>query len=157
MNVHFACPSCDVPDRLERPGPSAWRCRACDHAVALPDALAPDGRLTGCALCGNGELYRQKDFPQWLGLSVLAVACASFFILQVLYHQWLAWAVLLGSAALDGLLYYGIVGDAVVCYRCGAQHRGVPSRAFDPFELAIGERYRQERIRREQLQAGKQG
>jgi len=38
-----------------------------------------------------------------------------------------------------------------VCYRCGCQHRGVPSRAFDPFELATGEKYRQERLRREQL------
>jgi hypothetical protein len=72
--------------------------------------------------------------------------------LQVLYHQWLAWTVLLGSAAIDGLLYYGIVGDVVVCYRCGCEHRGVPSRAFDPHELAVAERYRQERIRREQHQ-----
>jgi hypothetical protein len=110
-----------------------------------------DGALTCCGLCGGRDLYRQKDFPQWLGLSILAVACASFFVLQVLYHQWLAWTILLGSAAFDGLLY-GYVGDVVVCYRCGCQHRGVRSRAFDPFELATAERYRQERIRREQLQ-----
>jgi hypothetical protein len=103
-------------------------------------------------VCGSAALYRQKDFPQWLGMSVLAAACASFFILQVLYQPWWAWAVLLGSAALDGLLYYGLVGDVVVCYRCGAQHRGGPSRAFDPFELAVAERYRQERLRREQMQ-----
>ena len=61
------------------------------------------------------------------------------------------WAILLGSAAIDGLVYL-IVGDVVVCYRCAARHRGVPSRAFDPHELAIAEKYRQERIRKEQLQ-----
>jgi hypothetical protein len=155
VNVRFACPACEAPDRLDLPGPAAWRCPACDHAADLHPALTPDGAPSGCAVCGNAELFRQKDFPQWLGLSVLAVACASFFILQVLYHQWLAWAVLLGSAALDGLLYYGLVGDVVVCYRCGAQHRGASSRALDPFELATAERYRQERLRREQLQAGK--
>jgi len=86
-------------------------------------------------------------------MSLLTAACASFFILAVIFYQYLlAWAVLLGSAALDGLLYYGIVGDVVACYRCGCQHRGLPSRAFDPFELATGERFRQERLRREQLQ-----
>src|SRR5439155_24095686 len=129
VNVRFPCPACEAPDRLELPGPADWHCPSCGHAAAL---AAPDGPPAGCALCGNGELFRQKDFPQWLGLSVLAAACATFFVLQVLYHQWLAWAVLLGSAALDGLLYYGLVGDAVVCYRCGARHRGGPSRSCDP-------------------------
>jgi hypothetical protein len=53
-------------------------------------------------------------------------------------------------------LLYLVVGDVLVCYRCGAQHRGVaPSPAHQPFDLGIAERYRQERIRREQLQQGK--
>jgi hypothetical protein len=116
-------------------------------------AADPDASLRACALCGNGELYRRKDFPQWIGLSLLAIACTAFFVLQVLYHQWIAWAVLLGSAAIDGLLYYGLVGDLVVCYRCGCEHRGVASHGFDPHELAIAERFRQERLRQEQLKA----
>ena len=49
-----------------------------------------------------------------------------------------------------------IVGDVVVCYRCLAHYRGVPSLAgFPPYELGIAERYRQEKIRLEQLQAAK--
>ena len=67
-------------------------------------------------------------------------------MLQILYRPSWAWAVLLGSAAFDGLLY-GLVGDVVVCYRCGAQHRGLGSSCNRPFELTIHERYRQERIR----------
>jgi hypothetical protein len=153
VNVRFVCPACEAPNRVERPGPAGGSCLTCGQALNLP--AATDGPLAACAVCGNAELFRQKDFPQWLGLTVLAVACTTFFVLQVLYRPWLAWTVLLGSAALDGLLYYGVVGDVVVCYRCGAEHRGVPSRSFDPFELAIAERYRQERIRREQLQADK--
>jgi hypothetical protein len=163
VNIRFACPACDAPDRFDSPGdPQAgtppWHCPACGHTVERPAAPTADGKLVCCALCGNGELYRQKDFPQWLGMSLLAGACVSFFILAVVFYQYTAaWAVLLGSAAVDGLLYYGVVGDVVMCYRCGCQHRGAPSRGFDPFELAVGERYRQERLRREQLQGNKKG
>jgi hypothetical protein len=152
VNVRFACPACDAPDRFDLPGPNPWHCPACGHTVDRPTAPVVGGKIDCCALCGNGELYRQKDFPQWLGMAVLAGACASFFVLAVVFYQYTwAWGVLLGSAAVDGLLYYGIVGDVVMCYRCGCQHRGAASRAFDPFELATGEKYRQERLRREQL------
>jgi hypothetical protein len=44
------------------------------------------------------------------------------------------------------------VGDVSVCYRCGAEYRGFPvNPEHKPFELSVGERYRQEKIRREQL------
>jgi hypothetical protein len=152
VNVAFDCPACQAPDRFNLPQSGPWRCVVCGHETKVSAAEA-DGTLKHCALCGNSELYRRKDFPQWIGLSILAIACTSFFVLQVLYHPWIAWSILLGSAAIDGLLYYGIVGDVIVCYRCGCQHRGVPSRSFDPHELAIAERYRQERIRQEQLRA----
>jgi hypothetical protein len=152
VKIRFACPSCQAPAAVERPGPAAWSCPACGHALDLPDTVA-DGTPAGCGVCACPELYRRKDFPQWLGLSLLAVSCATFFVLQILYRPAWAWAVLLGSAAFDGLLY-GLVGDVVVCYRCGAQHRGTPSRRFDPFELATAERYRQERLRREQMTKG---
>jgi hypothetical protein len=106
-------------------------------------------------VCQNGELYKKKDFPHWLGLSLLGAACAVFLLANAYYWNWLAWAVLIGSAVVDGVLYLS-VGDIVVCYRCGAQHRGFPvSAAHAPFELGIAERYRQERLRRAQLQAEK--
>ena len=153
MNLRFNCPGCGQPERIELPGPTTWHCPDCGIAADLPaDALTADGSLCRCALCGNAQLYRMKDFPQWLGMSILTLACGSFFVLAVAFYQYnLAWAILLGSAAVDGLIYL-IVGDVVVCYRCGAHHRGVPSRAFDPHELATAEKYRQERIRMEQLQ-----
>ena len=55
-----------------------------------------------------------------------------------------------GSAAFDGLLYLW-VKDVIVCYRCGAEHRGSEAKpAHAPFELTTHERYRQERLRKEQ-------
>jgi len=109
------------------------------------------GTISACGVCGNHELYRKKDFPHWLGLTILTVACLTFLAGNYLYQQWWAWAVLLGSAAFDGLLYLW-VGDALVCYRCGAHYRGVPpGPEHRPHELALAERFRQERLRREQL------
>lgn len=113
--------------------------------------------LSRCVLCGNPELYRKKDFPHGLGLTILTVACLGSIIPYWLYHQWLTWTILIGSAAVDGMLYLW-VGDVVVCYRCDAHYREVVDSAQNkPFDLGIAERYRQERLRREQLQVKNQG
>lgn len=145
MNVTFACPNCERPARVEPP--TAWQCPACDHRLEL----TADSALTRCAVCGNGELYKKKDFPHWLGLTILAGACASFMYCQIAYYQWLGWAILIGSAVFDGLMYL-CVGDVVVCYRCNAHHRGGPTATQKPFELVVSERYRQERLRRQELE-----
>ncbi|MCI0461688.1 MAG: hypothetical protein L0Z62_32455 [Gemmataceae bacterium] len=107
--------------------------------------------MTQCVVCGNKELYRKKDFPHGLGLAILIGACIASAFTFAWYEKWLTWAILLGTAAFDGLLYL-LVGDVVVCYRCQAHHRGLgPGADHPPFELGTGERYRQERIRRQQL------
>jgi hypothetical protein len=107
---------------------------------------SPEGlTVHNCAVCGNHELFKMKGFPHWLGLSILTLACVSFMVLNAMRLQWWAWGVLLASAVIDGGLYL-LVKDVVVCYRCGAHHRGVGRSGNDPFELSIGERYRQERL-----------
>jgi hypothetical protein len=112
-----------------------------------------DGAIRACAVCSNAELYKKKNFPHGLGLAILTAACLGSAIPYWLYHQWWTWVILIGSAAVDGLLYL-CVGDVVVCYRCGAHYRRLqPSVEHKPFELGIAERYRQERLRREQLQS----
>ena len=88
-----------------------------------------------------------------LGLAILTIACLGSVIPYYLYHQWLTWTILIGSALLDAALYLW-VGDVLVCYRCQAHYRGVKSAdEHKPFELGIAERYRQEKIRREQILA----
>jgi hypothetical protein len=108
-----------------------------------------DGKLSACICCGCDQFYRQKDFPQWLGQGLLITACVLFFIFVIRYEYTIAWSILLGSAALDGIIYL-IVGDVVICYRCKAQYHVLASRSYDPFDLSIAEKYHQERIRLEQ-------
>jgi hypothetical protein len=155
VNIRFACPGCDAPASAEQPGPAEWRCPSCDHVVVL--SPVPQGQpLAGCAVCGNHELYRRKDFPHGLGMALLVLACLATVITYWLYHQWLTWAILIGTALFDALLYLW-VGDVVVCYRCGSQFRGyAPNPEHAPHELTVAERYRQERIRRERLQASRE-
>lgn len=150
MNIRLFCPECETPGRLTVPGPGEWQCPRCDHIIRLPAAnVVP--YLSTCQVCGNHELYKKKDFPHGLGMSILVLACLASTVTYWLYAKWLTWTILIGSAAFDGLLYLW-VKDVIVCYRCHAHFRDVTANAeHKPFELTIHERYRQERLRREQL------
>jgi hypothetical protein len=129
----------------------SWTCAGCGGAVR---AVAPSAEpaLTTCRVCGNHELCVQKDFPHWLGMGLLVLACAVSAVTYAFYWIKTTWAILIGTAALDGILYL-LMGDVTVCYRCGTQYRGFPANPeHRAFELATGEKYRQERLRREQRQ-----
>jgi len=153
VNVAFNCPGCGHPGQWSQPALHIWHCSECDRR--LQPVLATEAGPYTCAVCGGTELYRKKAFPHWLGMLLLLVACTGFLIAHSMYMQWLAWGILLGSAMIDGLLYLA-VGDVVVCYRCDAQHRGVPAGpSIESYELGIGERFRQEKQRREQMHAEK--
>ena len=150
MNIRLFCPECATPSRLRLPGPGEWECPRCDRLVRLPEGKT-DPSLSVCLVCGNHELYKKKDFPHWLGMTILVVACLASVVTYLWYEKWLTWAILIGSALIDGALYLS-VGDAIVCYRCGAHHKGLtPTDAHRPFELTVGERYWQEKIRADQL------
>jgi len=100
-----------------------------------------------CAVCGTQDLYVQKDFPHRLGLAIVFSGIVFSSIAWANFWYPLAIGILMLTALLDVCLYY-IVGNALVCYRCLAQYRGMRHTApHQPFDLAIGERYRQERIR----------
>ncbi len=147
MNVRFYCPNCDYPARVPLPETSFWECPACDHRLAIDRDVTKDN-LSPCAICGNHELYKKKDFPHALGMGILIVACILSFITYAYYEKWLTWAILIGTALFDGILFL-LVGDVVVCYRCQAHYRGIPKgTTYPPYELAIAERYRQERLRK---------
>jgi hypothetical protein len=139
---------CDQPTATLVDQPSDWQCAACDHRLHLP---AAGSALSTCVVCGNHELYKKKDFPQWLGMSILVIALIASVITYYAYEKWWTWGLLIGSALIDGVMYL-MVGDALVCYRCNTHYRGAAaSDAHQPFEISIGERYRQERMRRDQL------
>lgn len=158
MELTFLCPNCQAVDSL----PSAENeyvatCPKCSLNRELNRAATSDGRLTSCVWCATDDLYIQKDFPHNLGLAIVLAGFAVSTVFWALYMPIPAFAVLLLTAALDVVLYY-VVPDVTICYRCLAQHRGPgtqPEGRFAPFDLAIGERYRQERIRVEELRASR--
>lgn len=151
MRVRFRCPECGVATQASLADSERLPCGHCDYSLASPQL--GDKALSACVICGNQELYKKKNFPHWLGLTILALACLAFLWAHGKYDPTTAWAILIVSAAFDGLFYL-CVGDAMVCYRCAAEYRGItPSSSHLPFELTVAERYRQERLRREKLES----
>ncbi len=152
MDVCFSCPECERPARVGVRSVADWQCPACEHREHF---AAADPGLPSCVVCGNPEMYKKKDFPHWLGMTILVLACLASVYTYFWYQPWLTWTILIGSALIDGALYLA-VGDAVVCYRCDAHYKGfTPTEAHRPFELTVGERYRQERLRAERLKAAR--
>ena len=154
IELTFECPSCGVVDRsadLEAAGSVA--CPACGWSRPIAEGSIRADRLEACAACATEDLYLQKDFPQGLGLTIVLAGFAASTAFWFYYMPAASLAVLLASAALDVALYY-LVPDVTICYRCLGQFRGPgtnPDGRYAAFDLAIGERYRQERIRVEEL------
>lgn len=154
MELTFECPDCHavgtVP-RIEDGGPAT--CPRCGKSRPIGPSAVADGGLAACAWCATEDLYIQKDFPHVLGLAIVVSGFVLSSIFWYFYNPIPAFLILLGTAALDVILYY-LVPDVTICYRCLAQHRGPgtnPDGRFRSFDLAIGERYRQERLRIEEL------
>ncbi len=154
MELTFSCPSCGAIGHVS-PLEKATRadCVQCGQARPLhPEAIKLD-EIQSCPCCLTNDLYVQKDFPQGLGLFIVVVG---FVISTVFWYYEMpipAYLVLMVSMLLDFLMYYR-VPDVTICYRCLSQLRGEgsnPGGRYKPFDLVYGERYRQERIRAQQL------
>lgn len=155
MELTYECPQCEAVGRVDRVEDAVTAtCARCQAVRELStSALAEDGTLVACPWCSTEDLYIQKDFPHGLGLAVVVSGFAVSTVFWYFYLPVLAFAVLLATAAMDVLLYY-FVPDVTICYRCLSQIRGpgsVPEGRFRPFDLEVGERYRQERLRVEEL------
>jgi hypothetical protein len=155
MELTFECPNCHRVGRVSKvEAVEVARCTHCGHERNMrKEGVAADGSLTACLWCATDDLYLQKDFPHGLGLSIVVAGFVISSIFWYFYMPKSALAVLLLTAALDMALYY-LVPDVTICYRCLSQFRGRGanfSGRFASFDLAIGERYRQERLRIEEL------
>lgn len=128
--------------------PSARQRLVAPSPHGLPDALPapggtlrlhkehldPRGGLTGCLACGHPELFTQRDFPRWLGLSIVALAA-----ILAPFTRYLS---LVAAAAVDFVLYRA-APRVTVCYVCRAEHRGFPEEPRHPvFDREIDERLR---------------
>lgn len=106
-----------------------------------------DARPVRCLVCGCGDLWRQKDFPQKLGLALVALGALLSTIAIAYYYPATSLGILLAFALAD-LALYVFMPDVLVCYRCHARHQHTdPGESYPRFELETAERYRQEQAR----------
>jgi hypothetical protein len=150
MEATYECPGCRAVGRVTGvESVDSAVCRSCGAAKPVRPASFAGRKLKACPFCATEELYVQKDFPQGLGL---AIVVAGFVVSTVFWYfdrPLPALGVLLASALIDMGLFH-LVPDVTICYRCLSQIRGEganPGAVFRPFDLAVGERFRQERLR----------
>jgi hypothetical protein len=148
MHVTFRCPACQQTGvaQVRAPG-DVLACTHCGWRRIAADSDLSDERPASCLVCGNADLWRQKDFPQTWGL--LAVAAGALFSSIAWYFHLPKTALgILMAFALADLLLYVVMPDLLVCYRCRAAHRGAPHTPDHPaFNHELAERYRQEKLR----------
>jgi hypothetical protein len=148
MNVTFSCPRCQESGRVDlAPGAAALQCPHCRQLIQIPpDALA-EGRLHRCLVCPSADLFVRKDFPQRLGVTLVALGILASCVAWGNSQPILTFAILFATAGIDVVLYL-IVPDALMCYRCGAQYRLADGMdQHGAFDLEIHERYRQQAAR----------
>lgn len=150
MQLSYSCPSCLTPNRTPVELPEVLTCSHCSWSKSLSETELKQDPPGECLICSCRDVWRQKDFPQRLGVAMVGVGALFSTIAWAYYQPLLSIGILLGFALIDLLLYL-FMPDVLVCYRCGARYRR--SQAMDQveyFNLETAERYRQEKIRLEQ-------
>lgn len=149
MRFQFTCPAChQFADNDVGPKSAKVECqcgwnRAVDSSDWIDDAPAH------CLACGNEDLWRQKDFPQGIGLAAIAIQIVVSTTFWYLRQPLWTYVTLMFFAVLDMLLFI-VMSDVLVCYRCQARHRTSAGRdQHGSFDHERAERYRQERLRTE--------
>lgn len=148
IDVRLACPACgtNLDGQVESGGIEC----ACGQRIPLDVSSIEASSLTHCPNCGTADLYLQKDFPHQIGVAIVVIGAIVATIFWARYSWVGTFATLFLCGAVDAVLYY-TRKNVLVCYRCLAQYRGTVEReGHRPFDLGIGERYRQERIRIDQ-------
>ena len=153
MQLVFQCPKCDRANYVDVTSEQRnVDCSECDWQREVATADITDDRPERCLSCGNADLWRQKDFPQGLGLLLVVTGATLATIAWASFEPLYAFGTLLAFAALD-LLLFVFMRDVLVCYRCRARHRKANlGEDYPRFDLELAERYRQEEIRLEEME-----
>lgn len=148
MQVVFRCPGCEQARRANvAAGAVTFRCEDCEWRRPLREGDIVLGVPRRCLVCGCGDLWRQKDFPQRLGLAMVALGAVLSTIAWAYHLPATALGVLLGFALVD-LVLFTFMKDVLVCYRCQARYRDAAlGDDYPRFNLETAERYRQEAAR----------
>lgn len=148
MRVVFHCPGCEQARRTSvAAGAAVVTCASCAWSRPLREGDVVQGIPARCLVCGCGDLWRQKDFPQRLGLVMVALGAVLSTIAWAYHLPATALGVLLAFALVD-LMLFTFMPDVLVCYRCQARYGDAnPGEDFPRFNLETAERYRQEAAR----------
>jgi uncharacterized protein YbaR (Trm112 family) len=155
MNVTYACPSCQQTVRSQFSAEAAQlACPRCSQPIEIPDEAVSERRIARCLVCPSTELFIRKDFPQRLGVTLVIVGFVASSIAWYNYQVLLTFAILFVTALVDLVLYISM-GESLMCYRCGAQYRGIPEMdTHGAFDLSTHERYRQMAARMKETKVG---
>ena len=153
MNVTYACPFCQTSNRASvAPGDAALACSGCKQEINIPSDSFEAGHLRRCLVCPSTDLFVRKDFPQRVGVALVALGVVGSSIAWAYSLLVPTFAILFATALADVVLYL-IVPDELMCYRCAAEYRMVDGlERHGAFNLDTHERYRQQaaRLGREQ-------
>jgi DNA-directed RNA polymerase subunit RPC12/RpoP len=144
MHVTYACQSCHTAVRQDfDESTRLLGCPHCQQQIILPAEAVQGQRIRRCLVCPSHDLYVRKDFPQRLGVLLVIVGVVGSSIAW--YNASLMWTFgILFATALADLLLFTLVGNALMCYRCGAQYREVAEmESHGQFNLETHEKYRQ--------------
>ncbi len=149
MQLRYACPRCETQHATPVSDARTLQCE-CGWSRPVTEDDFDGDTPTRCLVCGCDDLWRQKDFPQWLGLLMVAMGIIFSTIAWAGHRPATALGILMFFALVD-LLLYTFMGDMLVCYRCRARHRRMPiNEDHADFDLEVAERYRQQQIRMKQ-------
>lgn len=153
MNITYACPSCDEGVRIHFDADTpALECPHCQGKITIDSDSVENSRVKRCLACPSTDLFVRKDFPQRLGVGLVVVGIVGSSIAWYRADVLWTFGILFATALIDVLLYM-FVGDALMCYRCQAQYRGVEEMdSHGQFDLDTHERYRQLAARMEEAQ-----
>ena len=146
MQLIYRCPGCQQTSRVASvESLTQLSCKRCGWKRPIRDRGSSDSELEQtCLACGCRDLWRQKDFPQKLGLALVVIGAALSTYFYANYMPIISLGVLL-AFALGDLLLYTCLKDVRVCYRCGARYGQTNLTDDTPyFNLELAERYRQE-------------
>ncbi len=138
--VNLRCPGCGNGVFISIGAGAAGTCSKCGRE-ARADFLPAGGQpLACCGVCQRRDLYQQRDFNRNLGAAVATVTCLVSF--GLFFWNWLAGLATLVGLALVDLALFLLLDEVVICYACGAVHRGFPKNPQIPgFNLVVLDRY----------------
>lgn len=151
MQISFDCPKCLQPARTEVTSSSGVvECPDCQWTRPIGGGDLQGETPVRCLACGCHDLWRQKDFPQQLGVAIVAIGILLSTVAMIYMQPELSLGILMAFALADMILFV-VMRDCLVCYRCHARYRRIPDLGqAGTFDLEVNERYRQEAIRIQQ-------